>query len=130
VTINTNVNPGIASNSSASKGSFVLAALFGFGFFGFAFRKKTSRWGALLTVVCLLLCGGAIAGLSACSTTTLGSANATGVTPAGNYWVTITAKETGSMPVYTNYGTPSVETFVQGNGDDVSLPFTLNVNVN
>jgi len=81
-------------------------------------------------VVCLLLCGGAIAGITACSTKTLGSTSVTGVTPAGSYWVTVTAKETGSMIVTTNAGKSNAQSFtVYGNGNDISLPYTINVTV-
>ena len=131
VTINTNVSPNLtASRNAADKSSLALATLFGLGFLGFAFRKRASRLRVLLTVVSLLLCGAAMAGITACSTTTLGSTKTTGVTPAGSYWVTVSAKETGSLTVTTNPGTSGAQTvIVQANGNDVSLPFTVNVTV-
>jgi hypothetical protein len=78
----------------------------------------------------LLLWGGSIAGITACSTTTLGPAAQSGVTPAGSYWVTITAKETGSIPVTSNGSVPVTPIVLfPANGNDVSLPFTVNVTV-
>jgi hypothetical protein len=86
-------------------------------------------------VVCLLLCGGAIAGITACGTTTLGVGSGSVVTPSGSYWVTITAKETGSLqvqlpapPANPALATTVLQT-VYGSGNLASLPFAINVTV-
>jgi len=130
MTIQTNVNPNATTSRNAGKSTVALAALFGLGFLGFTFRRRASRFGGFLMIVCLLLCGGAIAGLTACSTKTLGSTSVTGVTPAGSYWVTVTAKETGSMIVIINAGQAGATAkTVYGNGNDMSLPYTINVTV-
>ena len=131
MTIQTNVSPSAAASRNAGMSSLALAALFGLGFLGFTFRRRASRFGGILMVVCLLLCGGSIAGITACSTKTLGSTSVTGVTPAGSYWVTVTAKETGSMKYVSNAGTGQPPTYATayGNGDDMSLPYTINVTV-
>jgi len=135
VTINTNAGSGTTASRNADKSSFALSALFGLGFLGFAFRKRASRWGSLLMVVCLLLCGGAIAGITACGTTTLGVGSGSVVTPSGSYWVTITAKETGSLqvqlpapPANPALATTVLQT-VYGSGNLASLPFAINVTV-
>jgi len=133
VTIQTNVGSGVTASRNTAKSSLALAALFGLGFLGFSFRRRASRWGGLLMVVCLLLCGGAVAGITACSTKTLGVGSASVVTPPGNYWVTIVAKEASSMQVATpappaNPAQSKLQT-VYGNGNLASLPFTVNVTV-
>ena len=130
MTIQTNVSPSASASRNAGNSGLELATLFGLGFLGLTFRRRGSRFGGYLMVVCLLLCGGAIAGITACSTKTLGSTSVTGVTPAGSYWVTVTAKETGSMIVTTNAGKSNAQSFtVYGNGNDISLPYTINVTV-
>ena len=129
LTIHTNVAPNASASLNTDKSSLALSALFGLGFLGFAFRRRASRWTGLLMLVCLLLCGGAIASITACSTTTLGVSSGS-VTPAGNYWVTISAKQTGSLWIFTNPGTSTATTtLVQANGNDASLPFTVNITV-
>jgi hypothetical protein len=134
LTITTNVSPGLVASRNTARNGFELAALFGLGFLGFAFRKRASRWSSLMAIVSLLLWGSALASLTACSTTTLGGNNGA-VTPAGNYWVTIVAKQTGSIqvqlpppPANPALATTSVET-IYGNGNLSSLPFTVNVTV-
>jgi hypothetical protein len=75
-----------------------------------------------------LLWGGALLGITACSTTTLGTAK-TGITPTGSYWVTVTASQAGKMvipPLIYNNHTASL---IPGNGDQMSLPYTINVTI-
>jgi hypothetical protein len=130
VTIATNVSSSASATLNTGKSSLALAILFGLGFLGIAFRRRATRWTGLLMLVCLLLCGGAIASITACSTTTLGTTSGS-VTPAGSYWVTISAKQTGTLWIYANPGKSSATTsVVQANGNDASLPFTVNVTVN
>jgi hypothetical protein len=123
VTINTNVAVNSAASLNVGKGGLALASLFGLGFLGFAFRRRASRWGSLLLVVCALLCGGAISGITACSTKSLGGGSSSVATPAGSYWVSIIARETGSLPIQSK---PYI---VYSNGNLVSLPFTVNLTV-
>jgi len=53
----------------------------------------------------------------------------TGVTPTGNYWVTVTASQAGTMVIppltYNNF----TATLIPGNGDQMSLPYTINVTI-
>lgn len=134
LTINTNVSPGIiiASNDSG-KSTLAIASLLGLGLFGLAFRRRSARLGNLLLVVGLLLSGSVLVGISACSTKTLGAAAVSGVTPPGSYWVTVTANETGSLPVQTPPPPvdPNKSSFplLAANGSVVSLPYTINVTV-
>jgi sugar lactone lactonase YvrE len=135
VTINTNVGTNSSAKLDSGKSSLALSALFGLGFLGFAFRKRASRFGYLATIICLLLLGSALSGFTACSTKTLG-VNSGNVTPTGSYWVTVVARETGSLLVGSQGATgdpaatpaPKVTT-VYGNGNLVSLPYTVNLTV-
>lgn len=136
VTINTNVAPNSSAALNTGKSSLALSALFGLGVLGFAFRRRASRLGSLLMVACLLLCGGAVAGITACSTKTLGVGSASVTTPPGNYWVTIVTKEGSNMLVATPAPpanpSPTAGTTlltVYGNGNLTSLPFTVNLTV-
>jgi hypothetical protein len=130
MTINTSVPLGTASNSKTTQGGIVLASLFGLGFLGLAFRRKVTRFRNLLMIACALIWGGTLIGITACSTTTLGTPTATsGVTPTGTYWVTVTANQAGSMVIppliYNNY----TASLIPANGDQMSLPYTINVTI-
>ena len=130
MTINTNVPLGTVSSLKTDQGGIAFASIFGLGLLGLAFRRKVTRFRNLLMVACALLWGGTLIGITACSTTTLGTATATtGVTPAGSYWVTVTASQTGTMVIppliYNNY----TASLIPGNGDQMSLPYTINVTV-
>jgi hypothetical protein len=126
VTINTNVSTGAVTSSRlrTDPGSFAFAAMFGFGLLGLAFRRKARRWSGFLLLACLLLCGGGMFGITACGTTNLSPASTT-VTPAGTYNVTVTAKEAGFIPVTVSGGTQTV----YGNGNQMSLPYTIPVTI-
>lgn len=120
MTITTNVPPGVASLDQSSK--TVFAAMFGFGLLSFAFGKRRALRTRMMTLMCLLVCCGIIAGISGCSTKQLGTSTGT-PTPAGTYTVTVTAKEVGSQVITA---TPGI---TYGNGNQMSLPFTMNVTI-
>jgi sugar lactone lactonase YvrE len=123
LTITTNVPSGNVASLHRGSDATTFAAMFGLGLLGFAFGKRKSLRQSIPTLVCLLLCAGIIAGISGCSTTQLGTTSGT-VTPAGTFAVQITAKQVGSQVITAN---PYI---VYGNGNQMSLPFTLNVSVN
>ena len=130
MTINTNVPLGTESSLKTYQGGIAFASIFGLGLLGLTFRRKVTRFRNLLMIVCALLWGGTLIGITACSTTTLGTATATtGVTPPGSYWVTVTANQAGTMVIppliYNNY----TASLIPGNGDQMSLPYTINVTV-
>ncbi len=124
MTITTNVPVNTASSLKTYKGGIAFAGLFGMGLLGLAFRRRASRFGWLVMVACLLLVGGAFTGLTACTTTTLGTAS-TGTSPAGSYWVTVTASQVGTSVVNTSTG----PVLVTANGQQMSLPYTINVTI-
>ena len=124
MTIKTNITSGVAE-VHRGQGKTEFATVFGLGLLGFAFGKKRLVRGHRLTLVCLLLCSGIIACISGCSTTQLGTSSGT-ATPAGKYSVSVTAKQVGSQ-VITSSG---VITTVYGNGNQMSLPFTISVSIN
>lgn len=124
MTVTTNVPVDSASTFKTYKGGIAFAGLFGMGLLGLTFRRRASRWGRFLVVICVLLFGGAFASFTACSTTTLGTAS-TGTTPAGSYWVTVTATQVGSSVVTTSTG----PVLVNANGNQMSLPYTINVTI-
>jgi hypothetical protein len=128
MTINTNVPLGTASSLKTYQGGIAFASIFGLGLLGLTFRRKVSRFRNLLMVACALLWGGTLLGITACNTTTLGTEK-TGITPAGTYWVTVTARQAGTMVIppliYNNY----TASLIPGNGDQMSLPYTINVTI-
>jgi len=130
MTINTNVPLGTVSSRKTYQGGIAFASLFGLGLLGLTFRRKVARFRNLLMIACALLWGGALIGITACSTTTLGTPTATsGVTPTGTYWVTVTASQAGTLvipPLIYNHFTASL---ITGNGDQMSLPYTINVTI-
>lgn len=130
MTINTNVPLGTSSSIKTYQDGIAFASLFGLGFLGLTFRRKVTRLRSILMIACATLWVGTLLGLTACSTTTLGTPTAkSGVTPPGSYWVTVTANQSGSMVIppliYNNYKA----TFNIANGDQMSLPYTINVTV-
>jgi sugar lactone lactonase YvrE len=132
MTITTNVPVGTTTSSLAKgRGGITFAAMFGLGLLGIVLRRKAARWRGLLMVLCLLLLGGAFMGFTACSTKTLGTTSTATVTPSGSYWVTVTAKEAGSILVACNSGPLCMngEELVPGNGNQMSLPYTVYVTV-
>jgi hypothetical protein len=130
MTINTNVPLGTSASVKSYGGGIAFASLFGLGLLGLAFRKKVTRFRNLLMVAFALLWGGTFIGITACSTTTLGTPTATsGVTPTGSYWVTVSANQAGSMvipPLIYNNFTASL---IPADGNQMSLPYTINVTV-
>jgi hypothetical protein len=130
MTINTNVPLGTVSSLKTYKGSIAFAGIFGLGLLGLAFRRKVTRFRSLLMIAYALLWGGTLIGITACSTTTLGTPTATsGVTPTGSYWVTVTASQAGTLVIppliYNDYHA----TLNVGDGDQMSLPYTINVTI-
>lgn len=123
MTINTNVTVGTIT-SSLRQSPVVFAAMFGFGLLGLAFGKKRTLRGSLLSIVCLILFSGAVAGVSGCSTAQIGAAPVL-TTPKGTYTVSVTAKQVGSKTVPGSTAGTTVS--VQGNGNQMSIPFTMSV---
>ena len=135
MTINTNVGTGEVSSLGRDPGGFAFAAMFGLGLLGLTFRKKARRWGGLLVLGCVLLCGGGMFGITACGTTNLTPNSAT-TTPSGTYNVTVTAKESGYIclanqqnPGQTEAPCPagSGDAPTYGNTNQMSLPYTIPV---
>ena len=125
VTINTNVSLGTTTSQNSQPSPFEFAAMFGVGLVGLAFGRKSGRKGRVLMLICLLILTGAISGLTACSTTTLGG-NPILTTPSGTYPVIVTAQQVGSITVIGNLGTPVL---LYGSENIMSLPYTMNVTV-
>ena len=128
MTITTSVPVGNVSIREKYQGGIAFASVFGLGLLGLTFRRKVSRFRSLSMVACALLWGGTLIGITACSTTTLGTAMA-GVTPTGNYWVTVTASQAGTMVIPGLIYNQGVPTLIPANGDQMSLPYTINVTV-
>lgn len=122
MTINTNVATGAVASIRRGASQTTFAAVLGFGLLGFVFGKKRSLRGRLLVMLCLLLSGGIVTGVSGCGSTQLGTNTGT-PTPSGTYTVTVTAKQVGSQTIAQ---TPGI---VYGNGNQVSLPFTVNLTI-
>jgi hypothetical protein len=131
MTINTNVPLGTSSKVEKDKGGIAFAALFGLGLFGIVLRRKAAGWERLLMVICVLILGGAFAGITACSTKILGTESTAAVTPSGSYWVTVTAKEAGTLVIQCSNGPTCVNGYelVPGSGTQMSLPFTVYVTI-
>jgi hypothetical protein len=125
MTINTNVPVGTVTAANIVKSPAIFAGIFGVGLFGLAFRRKKLLGTSLLKVVCLLFFTGIALGLSACSSANI-TENPVLTTPKGSYTITVTAKQAGSKMVPGPLGTPVV---VEGDGLQMSIPFTMNVAV-
>jgi sugar lactone lactonase YvrE len=121
MTITSSVPTGIARMEGRSTGTVFLAML-GLGTLAFAFKRRRSLRSSLGSLAVLALCCGILAGASGCSTTQLGT-NSPQVTPAGTYTVLVTAKQVGNQTI-TQY--PGI---VYGNGNQMSLPFTMQVTI-
>ena len=121
MTITTNVPTGLAKLERRPTGGVFLAML-GLGMLGFAFKRRRSLRGRIGTLAVLTLSCGLFAGAIGCSTTQLGG-NSSPVTPSGTYTVQITAKQVGSQTITQN---PYI---TYGNGNQMSLPFTMQVTV-
>jgi sugar lactone lactonase YvrE len=141
VTIYTDVSAGTTTSQNARTTSVTLATIFGFGMIGLFVRRRSFEKGRLLTMVFLMIVGGALAvSITACNTTTLTS-GASLNTPAGTYAMTITADEVGTLCV-SSAGNQGDNCIVPGSGSasnngiltpgsqiQVSLPFYINVTV-
>ncbi|HEY5328997.1 MAG TPA: Ig-like domain repeat protein [Acidobacteriaceae bacterium] len=123
MTIHTSVSPFGVATLHRSHDEIVFAAMFGLGLFSFAFGKKKSLRARVPTLVCLLLCGGIMMGISGCSTKQLGATSTTVATPAGTYTVLVTARQVGSQTI------TAVPGITYGNGHQVSLPFSMTLTV-
>jgi sugar lactone lactonase YvrE len=120
MTITTNVPTGVAKVERPTGQVFL--AMLGLGMLGLAFGRRRSLRSRIGTLAVLALCCGILAGVSGCSTTQLGG-NSSPVTPAGTYTVLVTAKQVGSQVITQN---PFI---TYGNGNQMSLPFTVQVTV-
>jgi hypothetical protein len=126
VTVNTNVYTGTTTTSQNSHSSpFEFAAMFGISLVGLAFGRKSGLKGRALMLICLLILTGAISGMTACSTTTLGGTPIL-TTPSGTYPVIVTAQQVGGISVIGNNWTPVI---LYGSENVISLPYTMNVTV-
>jgi hypothetical protein len=122
LTITTNIPSGVASLQRGGSET-LFATMFGAGLLSLVFGRRKSLRKRLMTLACVAVCCGILAGISGCSSTQLGG-NHGSPTPAGTYNVLVTAKEVGSGPV--NPGPPYV---TYGSDNQVSLPFTIQVKV-
>ncbi len=141
VTFYTNVSAGTTTSQNARDTSVTLAAIFGFGMIGLFFRRRDFQKSRMFLMVFLMVVAGGLAmSITACNTTTLTS-GATLATPSGNYQVTITANEVGTLCSSSPGGagdncivpgsgsTTDNGILVYGSGNQVSLPFYVNVQV-
>jgi hypothetical protein len=119
MTINTNIPSGVASLDKGASGT-VFAAMFGLGLLSFVFGRRRSLRTRALTLTCLMVCCGITAGINGCTTQQLGGSTGT-PRPTGTYTVLVTAKQVGSQAITA---TPGI---TYGNGNQMSLPFTISV---
>jgi hypothetical protein len=125
VTIYTNVTSGTTVSRNARATAVTLASIFGLGMIGLFFRRREFQKGRTMLMVFLAMVGGALAlSITACNTTNLTPISSSATT-AGSYQVTVTAMETGTLYVQNAGETVAV----QGNQNQVSLPFYVNVTV-
>jgi sugar lactone lactonase YvrE len=130
MTITTNVPLGTVSSLKTYRGGIAFASIFGLGLLGLTFRRKVTRFRNLLMIAYALLWGGTLLGMTACSTTTLGTPTATsGVTPTGTYWVTVTANQVGELVTKPSTYNDFTANLVLGDGNQMSLPYTINVTI-
>jgi hypothetical protein len=123
MTITTNIPTGENASLLRRSTGTEWATVFGFSLLGLAFGKRRSLRGRLTVMFLVLLTSGIVAGSTGCSTTQLGSTQQ--LTPAGTYQVLVTAKQTGSAYIVADSSSP----WVYGSGNQVSLPFTVNVTI-
>ncbi len=126
MTINTNVPVGTTPSASLRESPVVFAAMFGVSLLGLAFGRKRGLRVSLFNAVCLLFLSGMVAGVVACGSGTTGNTPIL-TTPTGTYSVTVTAKQVGSRSIPGS--TPGTIVVVQGNGNQMSIPFTVSVAV-
>ena len=111
MTVSSNLAISLSQNRT-ERSTIAFASMFGLGLLGFGFRKRLKLNGALLSVVCVLLMGGAVTGLSGCTnsgyTQTPTAPNNT--TPTGTYNVSLY-----TVDLQTNQRS--------------SLPFTVSVTI-
>jgi sugar lactone lactonase YvrE len=124
VTVTTNVSAGTTTSQNSRPAPFEFAALFGVGLVGLVFGRKSGRNARILMMLCLVILSGALFGITACSTTTLGTTPVL-TTPSGSYSVTVTAQQVGSVVVQTSNGPVNV----YGSQNQMSLPYTMTVTV-
>lgn len=99
--------------------------MFGVGLVGLAFGRKSGRKARISMLICLVILTSALAGMTGCSTTTLGSAPVL-TTPSGAYSnVIVTAQQVGSEIVPGSQGPITL----YGSQNQISLPYTMTVNV-
>ena len=124
VTIQSNVPLTTASNH-VGRSPIAFAVLFGFGLIGLVSRRRFKD-ARLLALASILTLTGATLGLTSCSGSNFPVESSATTTPAGNYAVSITAQQVGSIVVLGSTGTPVT---LYGILNQVSLPYTLNVTV-
>ncbi len=127
MTINTNVPVGTTTASLRGQGPIAFAAMFGISLLGLAFGKKKTARASLMKIICLLFFCGTVAGLSSCSTANISTPPVL-TTPKGTYNITVTAKQTGSKTV-PNPVIGGAPISVYGNGNQMSMPFTMSVTI-
>ncbi len=126
VTINTNVSSGTVATSSNRKDTLTWAGFLGLGMLGVALRRRKFLNQKLLSALLLIFLCGAVAGLSACSTTNIAQAPIL-TTPAGTYQVSISAHETGD--IYIPGTTTGTYQLLGGNSNEIAIPNTITLTV-
>jgi ABC-type Fe3+-hydroxamate transport system substrate-binding protein len=91
---------------------------------GLLFGRKAGPKARMLLIVCGLILGGSLVGMTGCATRNATPA-AVPTTPAGTYPVTITAQQVG----YTITTRQNGHKIVYGSQNQISAPFTINVTV-
>jgi hypothetical protein len=125
MTLNTNVNVG-TTTSSLRFNPAVYAGIFGLGMLGLAWGRKKTLRASLFRVVCALSFSALLASVSACSSANI-SATPILTTPKGTFMITVTAKQVGSKTIPGS--TPGTTQVVYGNGNQMSVPFTMSVTI-
>jgi sugar lactone lactonase YvrE len=141
LTVYSNVSAGTSVSKNAIGAPMTLAAIFGFGVIGLFVRRRAFEKGRMLLMVFLMIVGGGLAlSITACSTTTLSSGTVLN-TPSGSYQMTVTATEVGTLCSPSQGGagdncivpgsgsTSNNGILVYGSGNQISLPFYVNVTV-
>jgi hypothetical protein len=127
VTVTTNVSAGTTTGQNSRTTPFAYAGLFGLGLVGLGFSRKHIHKKGFMVLICLLALGTSLAGLTACSTVSLGSSPVLGTPVASGtpYAVTVVAQQVGSIVVPGSQG----NIILYGSTNEMSLPETLNVMV-